>query len=269
MTGSGLREVANPSELFCRSAILVSRARPSSRASRARGHCWSRSGRLSHRARSARHGAPSSAGIRSRLSMVLAVLEAHCGVRLGGHDVHLNVAGGHAYSRAGRRPAAAAAALVSSLANAPLPADAGSFGKYRCPGGSAPVAQSAAGLKEAAKLGFNRAIGSPEAARSEMAEPSIKVTDVNSLAGLVADIAARGKAPRLVKLLDKTGDGAWRPAYTAHQNRLRRPHGAPCRQRRNGLKIEHLRSTLPPCPRPWLARIRRRWPHAGALTANA
>src|SRR3712207_8916044 len=30
----------------------------------------------------------------SRLSMVLAVLEGHCGVRLFGHDVYLHVAGG-------------------------------------------------------------------------------------------------------------------------------------------------------------------------------
>ena len=30
----------------------------------------------------------------NRLSMLLAVLEARCGVRLGGHDVYLNVAGG-------------------------------------------------------------------------------------------------------------------------------------------------------------------------------
>ena len=30
----------------------------------------------------------------SRLSMVLAVLEAHCGVKMGGYDVYLNVAGG-------------------------------------------------------------------------------------------------------------------------------------------------------------------------------
>ncbi len=31
----------------------------------------------------------------SRLAMNLAVLEAHCGVRLGQHDVYLNVAGGY------------------------------------------------------------------------------------------------------------------------------------------------------------------------------
>ena len=56
----------------------------------------------------------------SRLSMVLAVLEAHCGVKMGGYDVYLNVAGGLRIVE----PAAdmaAAAALISSMANAPLP----------------------------------------------------------------------------------------------------------------------------------------------------
>ena len=51
----------------------------------------------------------------NRLSMILAVLEAHCGVRFGQHDVYLNVAGGYRISE----PAAdlaVAAALVSSLA---------------------------------------------------------------------------------------------------------------------------------------------------------
>ena len=129
--------------------------------------------------------------------MVLAVLEAHCGVRLGGHDVYLNVAGGMRI----QEPAgdlAAAAALVSSLANAPLPADAVFFGEVSLSGAVRPVAQSAARLKEAAKLGFSRAVA-PEAARTETAEQNLKVTDVSSLAGLVADIAAPCKAPRLVK----------------------------------------------------------------------
>ncbi|MFZ3250688.1 MAG: DNA repair protein RadA, partial [Pseudolabrys sp.] len=47
-------------------------------------------------------------------------------------------------------------------------------------------------LKEAAKLGFNRAIV-PEAARADTADSGLKVIDVATLAGLVADIAARGK----------------------------------------------------------------------------
>src|SRR6476619_3646664 len=103
----------------------------------------------------------------SRLSMVLAVLEAHCGVRLGGHDVYLNVAGGLRINE----PAAdmaAAAALVSSLANAPLPADAVYFGEVSLSGAIRPVAHPAARLKEAIKLGCKRAV-IPEAARAEAA----------------------------------------------------------------------------------------------------
>jgi DNA repair protein RadA/Sms len=122
--------------------------------------------------------------------MVLAVLEAHCGVKLGGHDVYLNVAGGLRI----QEPAAdlaAAAALVSSLANAPLPADAVYFGEVSLSGAIRPVAQAPARLKEAAKLGFTRAIV-PEAARAEAGDGGLKITDVASLASLVADIAARG-----------------------------------------------------------------------------
>jgi DNA repair protein RadA/Sms len=88
---------------------------------------------------------------------------------------------------------AAAAALVSSLAKAPLPADAVYFGEVSLSGAVRPVAQSAARLKEAAKLGFTRAI-MPETAHTEAAEPGLKVSDVANLANLVADIAARGKS---------------------------------------------------------------------------
>ena len=126
----------------------------------------------------------------SRLSMVLAVLQAHCGVNLGGHDVYLNVAGGLRI----QEPAAdlaAAAALVSSLANAPLPADAVYFGEISLSGAIRPVAQSAARLKEAAKLGFLRAVV-PEAARE--GEDVLKLAEIGNLTALVADIAARGTA---------------------------------------------------------------------------
>jgi DNA repair protein RadA/Sms len=126
--------------------------------------------------------------------MVLAVLEAHCGVKLSGHDVYLNVAGGLRI----QEPAAdlaAAAALVSSLANAPLPADAVYFGEISLSGAIRPVAQAAARLKEAQKLGFARAI-MPEAARSESkSDGALTLEFVGGLATLVADIAARGKRP--------------------------------------------------------------------------
>jgi DNA repair protein RadA/Sms len=128
----------------------------------------------------------------SRLSMVLAVLEAHCGVRLSGHDVYLNVAGGLRI----QEPAAdlaAAAALVSSLANAPLPADAVYFGEVSLSGAVRPVAQSAIRLKEAQKLGFLRAIV-PEAANAEAS--GLVLNAVGTLASLVADIAHSGTPPR-------------------------------------------------------------------------
>jgi DNA repair protein RadA/Sms len=66
------------------------------------------------------------------------------------------------------------------------------------------VAQGAARLKEAAKLGFNRAIA-PEAARGEGAEPGLKVIDIASLASLVADIAAEGKARMAAKTHGQDG----------------------------------------------------------------
>ena len=113
--------------------------------------------------------------------------------KLGGHDVYLNVAGGLRISE----PAAdlaAAAALVSSLANAPLPADAVYFGEVSLSGAIRPVAQGAARLKEAAKLGFLRAVV-PEAARADTTEPGLGVTEIGNLAALVAGIAANGRRP--------------------------------------------------------------------------
>ena len=191
MTGAGLQEVANPSELF-----LSERDLGSPGTAVFAGIEGTRPLLVEIQALVA----PSSLGTPrravvgwdpSRLSMVLALLEAHCGVKLGGHDVYLNVAGGLRI----QEPAAdlaAAAALVSSLANAPLPADAVYFGEVSLSGAIRPVAQAPARLKEAAKLGFVRAVV-PEAARAEAAEPGLKVIEVGNLASLVADIAARGR----------------------------------------------------------------------------
>ena len=195
MTGEGLREVANPSELF-----LSERELGSPGTAVFAGIEGTRPVLVEIQALVAPTtlGTPRRAVVGwdpSRLSMVLAVLEAHCGVKLGGHDVYLNVAGGLRI----QEPAAdlaAAAALVSSLANAPLPADAVYFGEVSLSGAVRPVAQSAARLKEAAKLGFTRAIV-PESARGESIDAGIRLTDVGSLSTLVADIAARGsRAPR-------------------------------------------------------------------------
>ena len=98
----------------------------------------------------------------SRLAMVLAVLEAHGGLKLGQYDVYLNVAGGLRVAE----PAAdlaAAAALVSSLTGVGLPHDAVYFGEIALSGAVRPVAHAGLRLKEAAKLGFARALLAPAA----------------------------------------------------------------------------------------------------------
>jgi DNA repair protein RadA/Sms len=195
MTGTGLQEVANPSELF-----LSERDLGSPGTAVFAGIEGTRPLLVEIQALVAPTslGTPRRAVVGwdpNRLSMLLAVLEAHCGVRLGSHDVYLNVAGGLRI----QEPAAdlaAAAALVSSLANAPLPADAVYFGEISLSGAVRPVTQAAARLKEAAKLGFARAVA-PEAARGEaLAESGIAVTAIGALSSLVADIAARGNRPR-------------------------------------------------------------------------
>jgi DNA repair protein RadA/Sms len=82
---------------------------------------------------------------------------------------------------------------VSSLANSPLPADSVYFGEVSLSGAIRPVAQAAARLKEAAKLGFTGAVV-PESARAEAS--GLSVNDIASLTSLVADIAARGNLRR-------------------------------------------------------------------------
>jgi DNA repair protein RadA/Sms len=93
----------------------------------------------------------------NRLAMVLAVLEARCGVAIGANDVYLNVAGG---LRIGEPAAdlAVAAAVVSSLADEPVPADMVVFGEIGLGGEVRPVGQREARLREAAKLGFRSAL---------------------------------------------------------------------------------------------------------------
>jgi DNA repair protein RadA/Sms len=209
MTGTGLREVANPSELFLSERDL---GQPGTAVFSGIEGTRPLLVEIQALVAPSALGTPRRAVVGwdpSRLSMVLAVLEAHCGVRLGNHDVYLNVAGGLRI----QEPAAdlaAAAALVSSFANAPLPADAVYFGEVSLSGAVRPVAQGAARLKEAAKLGFTQGVV-PEAARAEAGEPSLKVHDIASLADLVAAIAARGN--HTGKSCDETGDGTLAHRY--------------------------------------------------------
>jgi DNA repair protein RadA/Sms len=126
----------------------------------------------------------------SRLAMVLAVLEAHCRVRLGDCDVYLNVAGG---LRIGEPAAdlAVAAALVSSRLNAALPADCVYFGEISLSGSIRPVSHATARLKEAQKLGFGRAVLPSAAAGGEGSGAALQ--GIGQLVELVAGIAASAR----------------------------------------------------------------------------
>ena len=98
-----------------------------------------------------------------RLAMILAVLEARCGLSLSAAEVYLNVAGGYRLTDPDA-DLAVAGALVSVFAERPLPANSVLFGEIALSGDLRPVAHAALRLREAAKLGFDRAIIPPMAA---------------------------------------------------------------------------------------------------------
>jgi DNA repair protein RadA/Sms len=189
MSDKGLREVANPSELF-----LGERHARAPGAAVFAGMEGTRPLLVEVQALVAPTslGTPRRAVVgwdQNRLSMVLAVLEAHGGLRLGMHDIYLNVAGGLRITE----PAAdlaAAAALVSSLSGSPLPSDAVYFGELGLSGAIRPVAQAQARLKEAAKLGFTRAVA-PSARAESKERPPLAVSALGHITDLVAGVAAQ------------------------------------------------------------------------------
>ncbi|TBW39799.1 DNA repair protein RadA [Siculibacillus lacustris] len=199
MTGRGLGEVANPSELF-----LGERDGRSPGMAVFAGMEGSRPLLIEIQALVV----PTSLGTArravvgwdgNRLSMILAVLEAHCGVRLGQHDVHLNVAGG---LRIGEPAAdlAVAAALVSSLSGVPLPKESVYFGEVGLSGAIRPVPRAETRLKEAERLGFRAAVmptgnlgdagGGRGREASRAAASGLDLAEIESLRDLVARIAA-------------------------------------------------------------------------------
>ena len=135
----------------------------------------------------------------NRLSMIVAVLEAHAGLRFGAHDIYLNVAGGLRIVE----PAAdlaAAAALVSSVTGAVLPAEAVYFGEIGLSGAVRPVIHSGLRLREAAKLGFRRAIV-PESGRDsfENAAQDMRLLTCGHIATLVSQIAQNAEGEPVLR----------------------------------------------------------------------
>ncbi|MEQ8751027.1 MAG: DNA repair protein RadA, partial [Amphiplicatus sp.] len=179
MTGEGLREVSNPSELF-----LTQGGEPVSGAAVFAGIEGTRPVLVEIQAlvSPSSLAAPRRAVVgwdSARLSMLLAVLDARCGLDFGRHDVFLNVAGGLRIAE----PAAdlaAAAALLSSLFDTPILADRVVFGEVALSGSVRPVNQTDARLAEARKLGFAGALA-PAGAK----DAALSLTHAETLADLV------------------------------------------------------------------------------------
>ena len=157
MTGRGLAEVANPSELFLAghsdnvNGTVVFAGIEGTRPVLVEIQALVSPTALGT-ARRAVVGWDSA-----RLAMILAVLQTRYGLNLGSADVYLNVAGGLRISE----PAAdlaVAAALISAHLGKLLPARTVIFGEIGLGGEVRAVGHSEARLKEAEKLGFTTAI---------------------------------------------------------------------------------------------------------------
>jgi DNA repair protein RadA/Sms len=192
MTDAGLMEVPNPSALF-----LAERHGEVSGATVFAGIEGSRPMLVEIQAllAPAPPGTPRRAVVgwdQARLAMVLAVLEARCGLALGGYDVYLNVAGG---LRIGEPAAdlAVAAALVSSRLDRPVPAGMVVFGEIGLGGEVRAVGQVEQRLKEAEKLGFTDALMPPLGNRRKGPASKLQLHPIDHLSKLVERFA---KAPR-------------------------------------------------------------------------
>ena len=187
MVSGGLREVQNPSELF-----LGDRDSATPGAAVFAGIEGTRPLLVEFQALVAPSGlgTPRRAVVgwdSNRLAMLLAVLDARCGVSFANQDVYLNVAGGLKISE----PAAdlaAAAALLSSISNVALPLDAVYFGEVSLSGAVRAAAMTTARLKEASKLGFQKAV-LPESGEADTTGLKLTLRRLADLKSLAAELA--------------------------------------------------------------------------------
>jgi DNA repair protein RadA/Sms len=157
MTGSGLRAVPNPSELFLAerpkeapgSAVLccIEGSRPilvevqALVSTSAFGNARRTASGLDH----------------NRLSLLLAVLEKRAGLNLMAEDVFVNIAGGMTVDE----PAAdlgVVAAVASSVRNRPVRESTAVFGEVGLAGEIRAISQAALRVREAAHMGFSRCV---------------------------------------------------------------------------------------------------------------
>ena len=190
MLGSGLAEIENPSELF-----LGERSDNSPGAAVFAGVEGTRPVLVEIQALVApsTFAAPRRSVVgwdKNRLSMILAVLEARCGLRFGGHDVYLNIAGGLRISE----PAAdlaVASALISSLSGIALSTKCVYFGEVSLSGAVRSVGHMSSRLKEAQKLGFKLA-EIPEAGKKEGRSSGLECRYRSHLSALTEGLLVKG-----------------------------------------------------------------------------
>ena len=112
----------------------------------------------------------------NRLAMLLAVLHRHAGIPCFNHDVFINAVGGIRITEPGA-DLAVLAAIVSSIKDKPLPEKMVVFGEIGLAGEIRPVQRGQERLKEAAKLGFIKAI-IPESNKPKQPIPGIEIVTV-------------------------------------------------------------------------------------------
>ena len=184
MTEKGLREVSNPSALFLShhggevpgSCVMVTQE-------------GTRPLLVEIQALVDEAHAPNprrlSVGLeQNRLAMLLAVLHRHAGIACFDQDVFVNAVGGVKITEPGV-DLAVLLAIVSSLRNRPLPEKMVVFGEVGLAGEVRPVQRGQERLKEAAKLGFVRAIV-PKANMPKQGIQGIEIIAVDRVEDVVA-----------------------------------------------------------------------------------
>ncbi len=115
----------------------------------------------------------------NRLAMLLAVLHRHAGIAMWEQDVFVNAVGG---VRIGEPAAdlAVCLAVVSSFSDKPIPAKVLAFGEIGLAGEVRPATRGQDRLREAAKLGFERAVV-PRANQPKNKVPGLEVLPVERI----------------------------------------------------------------------------------------
>ena len=187
MTGTGLREVENPSEMLIPMheqglsgtaiAAMLDGSRPL---------LFEVQALVSTAAYGTAQRSATGFDV-CRLNMLLAVLEKRAGFRLGAKDVFLNMAGGLKVSD----PAcdlAVICAVLSSNFDYPIPSDVCFAAEVGLSGEIRPVGQTDRRIAEAARLGFKKVFVSSYSALDGVPAGKIKIVKVADVPGLVKEL---------------------------------------------------------------------------------